>query len=190
LDWLTFISTIVKALAWPSASLLAVIIFKKYLVNLFAALGDRLLTAKGAGFELTFGKRVDEVEDTLPTAEVKVTPAAVESRKVEAIVELSQLPPPYIVSQAWLRLENAIRAGLSNLAVSRTPRPVELISLAVREGVLTQDELPAVSELRELRNIAAHAIDHNITITDALRYDDIANSLIRNIEGRRNRNPH
>jgi hypothetical protein len=189
LDWLTFISTIIKALAWPSAVLLALIIFKTYLVNLFAALGDRLLTAKGAGFELTFGRRVDEVEDSLSTTEAKEAPAAVESRKVEAIAELSQLPPPYVVSQAWLRLENAIRAGLSGVPVSRSPRPMELIALAVREGVLTDDELPSVRELRELRNIAAHAVDHNITITDALRYDDIANSLIRSIESR-GKGPH
>lgn len=44
--------------------------------------------------------------------------------------------------------------------------------------MLTDDEMPAVQRLREMRNLAAHSVDPSITITDALRYYDIANALI------------
>jgi len=46
---------------------------------------------------------------------------------------------------------------------------------------LTDDEMPAVERLREMRNLAAHSVDPDITITDALRYHDIANALIQRI---------
>jgi hypothetical protein len=58
--------------------------------------------------------------------------------------------------------------------------------LATLHGLLSDDEMPAVHKLRELRNEAAHTADPGITITDALRYHDIANSLIEKINERLN----
>jgi hypothetical protein len=50
--------------------------------------------------------------------------------------------------------------------------------------LLTDDETPAVRRLREMRNLAAHSIDPGITMTGALRYQDIADTLIQKIKER------
>jgi hypothetical protein len=112
--------------------------------------------------------------------------------RFENISELSRLPPPYIVSQAWLRLEQAIRDAVDlpprtsiTSELRRPPRrALDYIDLATRQGLLLNDEVPAVQQLRELRNQAAHSVDPSITITDALRYHDVANSLIEKIKQR------
>jgi hypothetical protein len=53
---------------------------------------------------------------------------------------------------------------------------LDYLRAARTEGLLTDDEMPAVQRLREMRNLAAHSVDPGITITDALRYYDIADA--------------
>jgi hypothetical protein len=42
--------------------------------------------------------------------------------------------------------------------------------------------MPAVHRLREMRNLAAHSLDPPITLTDALRYQDMAEVLTQKIK--------
>ena len=109
MDWLTFIAADIKSLAWPIAAIVALLALKRHVIDLLRALGNRLQTAKGVGIELTFGKGVDQVEETLPLPDTKKIDAPIDTQRIETVSELSQLPPPYIISQAWIRLEQAIR---------------------------------------------------------------------------------
>ena len=165
--------------------LVAFLVLKRQIANLLGDLGNRILTAKGAGFELTFGQRVDQIEEILPATEAKEIAASPDAERISG---LAQLPPPYIVSQAWLRLEQAIREGLDYLLPTDPRRPLSpmaYLNLAREQGLLTEDEKPAVDRLREMRNLAAHSVDPGISMTDALRYQDIANVLIEKIKERR-----
>lgn len=190
MDWLTFFSTNIKSLAWPAAAIVALFVLKGHLIDLVRSLGNRLQTAKGAGFELTFGKGVDQVEEILPLPDTKDIAGQIDTKRIEGVSELSQLPPSYVVSQAWLRLEQAIRDAVDvpPIITSDIRRPSrrapDYIALATRQELLFNDEVPAVQQLRELRNQAAHSVDPDITITDALRYHDVANSLIEKINQR------
>jgi hypothetical protein len=101
-----------------------------------------------------------------------------------------QLPPPYILSQASLRLERAIREAVrpppTRPGNRRSPRLLldNYLNLATVQGLLTSDETPFVRRLREMSNIAARSLDLTIMTTDALRYQDIANALIEKIKER------
>jgi hypothetical protein len=46
------------------------------------------------------------------------------------------------------------------------------------EGLLNDDEISAIERLREMRNAAAHSTDPSISMTDALRYQDMVKVLI------------
>jgi hypothetical protein len=101
---------------------------KRPLTDLLRGLGNRLTKAKGGGFEFTFGERVDQVEESLPASEAKeITLPTADARlpesaqRIESISELSQLPPPYIVSQAWLKFEQAIRDAVDIPSGTRKP---------------------------------------------------------------------
>jgi hypothetical protein len=146
LDWLTFFSNDIKSLAWPTVAIVALFVLKRHLIDLLRALGNRLVTAKGGGFELKFGERVDEVEEILPAADTKQIAAPTDAQRTESISALSQLPPPYIVSQAWLRLEHAIREAVDipTSPGNRKPlREVAYLNLASLQGLLSDDETPA-----------------------------------------------
>ena len=133
---------------------------------------------------LHLGQRVDQIEEILPATEAK---EIVASSDPERISGLAQLPPPYIVSQAWLGLEQAIREALDYLLPTDARRPLSpmaYLNLAREQRLLTEDEKPAVDRLREMRNLAAHSVDPGISMTDALRYQNIANVLIEKIKER------
>lgn len=198
MDWLTFISTNIKSLAWPAVAIIALFVLKLQLAKLLGVLGNRLQTAKGMGFELTFGQGVDQVEEILPAMDVRESALLTTDdaertksiRRIENISELSRLPPPYIVSQAWLKLEQAIYDTMVTSAyiIPRARKPtlsaLDYIDFATRQELLTKDEVSAVQQLRLLRNQAAHSINPDITITDALRYYDIASRLALKIKQR------
>jgi hypothetical protein len=122
MDWLTFFSTDIRSLAWPAAAIVAVFVLKGELRGFVRTLGNRLRSFKGFGVETTFAEAVDQVEELLPASEAKEITASLpgsgrleaDAQRIENIAELSRLPPPYIVSQAWLRLEPDRRTLPSN----------------------------------------------------------------------------
>jgi hypothetical protein len=186
MDWLTFFSTAIKYLAWPTAVILLVLILKHEVRGLVWTLGSRLQSFKGFGVETTFGEAVDQVEQLLPAPELKEI-TRLEGDAAQRIETFSAVPPAYMVSQSWLRLEQAIREVLDkrSAAAGRPPRPrLDYVRAASTEGLLNDDELPAVKRLREMRNLAAHSIDPPISITDALRYHDMVQVLIDAIKQR------
>ncbi len=200
MDWLIFLSTNIKSLAWPVAVVAVVLVLKHDVRALLRSLGPRLRKFKVPFVELTFGQVVDEVE---PKVHPEDTNVITDAKHIENVSALTRLPPPYIVSQAWLRLEQAIRKAvdkkLSNEPAAKrrlfayllVNEPAEASARrlfaylklgAVQGSILPQEDIDVLRELRRLRNRAAHSVDPDITtITDALRYNDIANSLIQKI---------
>jgi hypothetical protein len=108
LDWLTFFSTVMKAIAWPLLIGIIVIVLRQHIETFLNTLGTRLKTAKGGGLEFTFREAINEVEEKLPPAEMEAITKA-QDKHIDQVSDLARLPPPYIVSQAWLRLEEALR---------------------------------------------------------------------------------
>jgi hypothetical protein len=199
LDWLTFFATDIKSLAWPIAAIVALFLLKGELRGLVLTLGNRLRSFKGFGVETTFAEAVDQVEELLPPPEAEESAASfsasgrleADAQRIENISELSRLPPTYIVSQAWLRLEQAIREHSDFLLpTNRRLSPITYLQLAKEQGLISEDEEPAIQRLREMRNLAVHSVDPNITITDALRYHDIANIVIEKINQRSQAKPY
>lgn len=157
---------------------------KRELRGLVQTLGNRLRSFKGFGVETTFAEAVDEIEELLPTPQLKEITASfsgsgrleADAQRIENISELSQLPPPYVVSQAWLRVEQAIQEAVdippARPGYRRPARPLNYLGWVREQGLLTQEEMEAVHRLREMRNLAAHSLDPDITMTDALRYQE------------------
>jgi hypothetical protein len=186
LDWLTFLATSIKSLVWPTFGLIGLFVFKRQIANLLSALGSRLVTAKAVDFEFTFSERVTHLEDSLlalPAPETKQIAAGEETEHVE----LSKFPPPYIISQAWLRLEGAMdKIVREENIIGLFGSPASMIPSHLRKlGILENYELSVLVGLQELRNHARYSADPKITLTDALRYADLVTHLIRIIDERR-----
>jgi hypothetical protein len=199
MDWLTFFSTNIKAVAWPITIIVVLVLLRTELRAAVSNLARRLQSFKGFGFETTFGEVLDQTEQALPTPEVQQITASASfagsgglegdaaARRIETISTLAQLPPPYIVSQSWLRLEQAIREVHDKKYADSGQGPrrrLDYVRAARAEGLLNDEEMYAVQRLREMRNLAAHSLDPPITMTDALRYQDMVEALITTIKQR------
>ena len=155
MDVLTFIAELFKASAWPVAVVTVALVFRKQ----FRGLLGRLKKGKVGPAEFEFENAVLELQQE--AAELKL-PAASQS----AVPSLSQatLEPRAVILQSWLEVEAAVESlarkhGLFNALA--TPSSSHLVRALKRAGVLKPEYVGVFSELRLLRNQAAHERDFN-----------------------------
>jgi hypothetical protein len=90
MDWLAFISSMVKTLvSWPVAAVITLFVLKRQVAAVFLELGNRLSTMKLAGLELTFTEAMGKLEGKLtsPVAtKLSTTPA--EPKQIENLVDI------------------------------------------------------------------------------------------------------
>jgi len=93
-------------------------------------------------------------------------------------------PPAYRIISAWKFLYSSISdaASKKGLQVRGFLSSPEIRQIGPAIG-LSQDQIQQVNELRIIRNRAANEPDRSLTITDALRYEDLVRSLIASIDG-------
>jgi hypothetical protein len=192
LDLFTFISKLVETLAWPTIVLFVLWKGRTRIITLL----DRLENFEGWGAKLAFGKQLDQVEQKLaqvgpPPSDVPFQPSLPPTEPFPDLtsrIAEAELPPAYVVQEAWKRVEQAIRRAYEETSTSKDPPGSDSVfSMATYLGAVegfkfSKDERDAIIELHNLRNKAVHAIDPQITITDALRYSDLANHLVSTIK--------
>ena len=173
MDWLTFISELVKAIAWPLAGVVIVIVLRRPISGLLSLL--RKLKYKD--LELEFAHEVRELKEAaaavLPEQE-DVAPA--EPELVQRVAELSRISTTAAIAEAWQAVEVASREmfkrrGLGVAMDHQTRR------------VLLRKELPTdlfklTMQLRNLRMKALHVEDHVVSQDDAVDFGKIAAKLV------------
>jgi hypothetical protein len=171
MDFGTFIVRLVEALAWPTV----VLVVFWTLRGQVGALVGRIRRLKWKDAEAAFSEELDKAEEKVPPPPPTEKPSDMEEQRATA-----QLPPAYIVQQAWLRVEHALGAASDQLGLSPTAR----LNYAKRlqRLNLSPEEADLLRQLRALRNQAVHSQQPDITVTDALRYKDLAESLAHRIE--------
>lgn len=181
MDYLTFIARVIEAVAWPAAVVFAFWHLRGGLTNLIERV--RLLKWKDA--EADFGRQLDRVEDSAASAPA---PSEKRSAEVPQLVVEAELPPAYVIQQAWLRVERALleAANKSGDSIVRGQDRVlvKQIPYLVEKLRLRPAEVRLLNELRELRNRAVHHVDDHLTATDALRYRDLADRIVGAVEAR------
>jgi hypothetical protein len=191
MDWLTFFSTSFKALAWPVAAVITLFVLKRQIAAVLVGLGDRLATMKVPGFEASFTERVNKIEEKLPAPVAVELSTTLELKQLETRSELSKLLPEYVISLAWLRLQQTLYEAVETVhpgaGAGGNQDLLAYLDLARLYALLLPDEEPVVQELLVLRNQAVlpRALPiPTVTSTDALRYYDLAEALRDNIKKR------
>lgn len=177
MDWLTFVTELIKALAWPITILIIIIVLRKPLANLIPTL-QRL---RYRDLEIEFGRSVQELaseaKKELPAAGV----AEAGRPAVDRLVELAQLSPRAVVLESWLEVEEAAveaaqRRGL-NLPYRDLRSPILLGQALEQSGILDESKAQIFHRLRILRNAAAHASEFAFAPDSAVEYADLAMRL-------------
>jgi hypothetical protein len=183
---LEFISAILSALAWPVAIVLIVIVLRRPLRHLLS----RLETLKGPGVEATFQRQLEEAKEEAVAAAASLPAGqrrdANQQERLEYsdLLQLADLSPRAAILDAWLRLEFALTEAAKKADVPLTQRGgiLGLIEELEKRGVIAPELRSPLRRLRNLRNVAVHTMDFDISKDSVIDYIDTANFIIRSLE--------
>jgi hypothetical protein len=190
MDKLQFAASVIGSLAWPVAVVFLGFMFRAQL----RALLNKVKHAKGAGIELDFtedvkrivaeGEHVKQEALAVPEApDGMALPAPNQAEQREELYRLLRERPSALILDSWRDLERTTEqiidaVGLNvGFAAKRNSPPSFWPGFLQKNGFLTHEEAALLTDLRQLRNKVAHAIDWEPTVTDALDYHRTATLL-------------
>jgi len=168
ISWREFAVDMVSALAWPAVVIVALVVFRHQIRLLILA----LKSVKTRVLDFEFQTRVAALPDP-PGTRPPVDAARPVSPRAEVL-------------EAWIALESAIEGALARLDREEDMERNALVRPDIlREarwladaGWLDQDGLELVTDLRVLRNTAAHEPELTLSVDDAVRYRVAATTLV------------
>jgi uncharacterized protein YutE (UPF0331/DUF86 family) len=184
MDALSFTAEAIKALAWPTATVLVALMVRKPVVELLPFL-KRL---KYKEVELEFSKELAQLKTEAETqakgSEIAhQTPIAISSNS--RLLNLASISTSAAILEAWSELESVAIAVAS--AIWNQP-PSDIFKNYPRLGdylyqnkVIDEKQRAIFNKLRELRNKAAHAVDLNLSESEARTYIELAAALTSHI---------
>ena len=163
----------------------AIALFRSQIVTLIPT----LRSARFQQLELQFGERIDELESKSEKADLP-KPEARSAWVHESpddltfgnyIERLAPISPPAAISDAWRRVELALRYAASQRD-QRVPRNVMTLSSQLEsDGILPRDAASLVRDLRPLRNQAVHAHEFDLEPERAIEFAAIAERIVASI---------
>ena len=178
MDWKTFIVEMTKALAWPLAITVAVLLLRDNVKRLLT----NMRKFKYGETEITF-------EEVVSEAKSEAIEAGLDAAAIPGDGELLQLAdkhPRLAIIEAWGRLE----AKLARFISSTDPRVLRRTLLTVprrlyEEGKIPRHQYQLLRKLRELRNRAAHLTDEAeeaVLASSAYEYIEMQNLVGRSLD--------
>jgi hypothetical protein len=153
MDASTVVVELVKASAWPVASVVLALMFRRPLVGLVQGL--KLKRLKRGDWQADFQEALGEAK-----REVAALPAVADAGVSPKLVEVDEaLTGPAAVGAmvaAWNQVEAAVGDAAHEAGVTATSFPEQLRTLTAK-GALAAPTVDAINGLRHLRNLAVHA---------------------------------
>ncbi len=195
MDSLTFLSELVKALAWPMSVILIVFFLRHTLRDLLPSL--RRLKYKE--FEAEFSQDLAKAElqaqqaKLPPPEQVVDTPVGVSEPAHKKYKRLVDIAPRVAIVEAWRDVEVALNAAATgwdydNPQDEHFPNLSAVITRLTNEGKLDPGEGSFLEYMRSLRNRAAHAHDIDIRSDQAYDYAILASRITARIRSMKDKN--
>ncbi|EPK7526268.1 Uncharacterised protein [Klebsiella pneumoniae] len=159
MDFLTFFSKLIEALAWPSVIVFVTHRYKSVLSGLLKSVTSLKV---GEHFNATFSAQANEVA----IASEEELPQELSTVQVSLEKQILDLPPRLAILDAWKLVEDAIIFSLdkNNLMTTITMKeeiirrtPQKGLLLLRNKGYLNTKQARLMNELRIMRNKVIHA---------------------------------
>jgi hypothetical protein len=178
MDWLTFITKVTEALAWPIASVVILLLLRKHV----EALVPLLKKVKAGPLEAEFERELKVLRDTASQETQPIQAADTLSPREEKLHRLAEINPRSAILEAWQHVEVAARKRVLELGLHEAGpegRPIlDAYRSLAKARVLDNEALALFHELRSLRNQAAHLDDFNPSKSAAIDYIGLSKKLI------------
>lgn len=183
MDGLTFVSEIIKALAWPTTIIITVYLLKTPIIELLPFMKK----LKYKELELEFSQEVMALKadvSEISTLEIDKANNLVTSKAFELVAFSTRTA----IMEAWIELETVaveVASSLWNQSPSETMRNMpRLAEYLYKSKIIDDKQLNIFQRLRQLRNKAAHAEELNLSEKDAQEYIIMASSLVKHLRGK------
>ncbi|AZC56414.1 hypothetical protein [Pseudomonas chlororaphis] len=188
MDWLTFLSSIVNAVAWPATLVVLLVLIREQLPQI----AKSLRRLKYKDIEMEFGEAAkaiaNEVQTIMPAAQADNKIAGQEKEEVKARLEaIAELAPRAAILESWLQVEAAAADVIrqNNLGVlTPYPGPMRLRDSLHKGGILNKRQLAIFEQLRTLRNEAVHVPEAEFTKAAVSNYIESSIAIASYLEGR------
>jgi hypothetical protein len=171
-NWLGFIASLIKSLAWPIAVALIIWWLRDPIRRRIA----HLRRARVAGQEFEFAEVVDDAEAA--ASEAPLPPVEPETGEPALSTELASeiaTAPRAAVVEAWLAVERELRTLASLVGISRGyHRPQSLAHNLAGRGVIDPALPPVVEQLKHARDLAAHSRPYDVAKDEVVEYVKLA----------------
>ncbi|KWS17192.1 hypothetical protein AL064_26055 [Pseudomonas syringae pv. syringae] len=182
MDVFTFISELIKALAWPAVAVAALVLLKPEL----KALAPFLKKLKAGPVEAEFERDVNKLKEMVDKPAHPVPPLSADvTASKEFLFQLAALHPRSAIQESWVRVEAAARAALARSSANPAKSYITAARLAQElsgVGALSETQVTLYHELRRLRNDAAHAVGAEPTQDSVHSYIELATDLQSHLE--------
>jgi hypothetical protein len=186
MDWLTFISSVVKSLAWPAVVAYLLYLLRPQLLSLADKIQEITLPW---GISAKFSRELQRAsEDSeriqLPPPKISEQPDSAAFRGVVGedpqFLELAAKHPDLAVLDAYKQVERKLIEGRSEFKVQGLdPSFVSFVRNLNEREIIDGDARQLFDHLRRLRNAAVHAGAPNIiTSGEAVAYKDLCDLFI------------
>lgn len=184
MDWLTFVSSLARALAWPIAVLAIAFGFRREI----GVILSNLSKFRYKDFELQFGRKIEilkaEAEQAnLPPFEAE--PQRLAGHRVleppqELIYleELLDIAPKAAVMEAWREIERAVRDAATRLGLPAGRTTTDVVREIKTSGRMDPGLIAILDQLRALRNSVAHVGEVELPVEGAKEYVALAFRLM------------
>jgi hypothetical protein len=189
MNWLTFISEIIKALAWPVAAVAMLLLLRRSLLILI----PRLMKIRYKEFEADFSETLRRVELRAENAQL---PSANQVGEIilghpehapDKYLRMAQISPRAAILEASRDLDFVVRHAstgedFNDIQTEEHPDLHFTISRLVRDQKLDRASADLYEELSNLRNRALHAYDHEVTPDAAYDFGLLSSRLAAKIK--------
>lgn len=183
MDALSFISSIVKTLAWPSLLLFLVLFFKEPLAELL----QNILSVQYKDLKIDFGRRLRKVAADAanvlpPTADAEAHVLSNLIPPKQLFKEIANLDPSAAVLVAWRHLEQASKRASERYGIKPSWQTLKVLDSLRAEGRIDQQTYQIFRDMRQLRNQAAHEDATNITEAEAIEFAELSIRLAAKLD--------
>ena len=183
--WFTGVAEVVKAIAWPLAVVVIILLLRRRLDRLIPLL-KRL---KYGDFEAEFSKELEVAQQEaakLPAPLVRAVEESESAREtIERLMSLAEALPDVAILEAWSALEAAIRRAAQRLQLSipLNARIRTIISKLRDERLLRPEMARLFTALFNIRNLLVHSpSDRSVSPNEAKEFISMVATLLNYFE--------
>ncbi|PLZ01140.1 hypothetical protein CY652_17820 [Burkholderia sp. WAC0059] len=184
MDFWTFVSKLIEALAWPGVVLYLILKFRDRFESLLGRLTEATLPGGITGkFSLDIEK-AQEVVNEIPEPEPAVIAEIERGNPIEMDNRALKINPSGVIMEMWQKVLGQAKELLESGGALQEPStagrplpPQTLFRMLETRNLVTPEEMKLVNQLHSIRNAVAHS-QTQATPADADRYRAFSEKLI------------